>query len=133
MNESKEPSEDESEERTEEDMIKEEERQYIEHVKANAYPSYKAMAKAIVPHLELYADYGEINHELCKLIYENMLDMHIVHKAAKKIYGRGGLQALQANYTVLKYFSPIKGHMPSMGILRCLEFHFDKWFEDWHA
>lgn len=86
--------------------IKEEEKLIDEYVNAQPYPEYGDMLRTIEKHIELYAEYGEINHTWCKIIYENPNNKELIIETGKKIYNRGGLQALVMNYNVIKYFSP---------------------------
>jgi len=84
---------------TENDIIK-------SFVTSTPYPSYQEMMDYLKNNIELECEYGEINHNLCKTIYENPTNEELIIEVGKKIYKRGGIQALYANYTILKYFSP---------------------------
>jgi hypothetical protein len=74
-----------------------------EMVKANPYPTFEAITALLEKqrHLALIAEYGRINHDLCKTIYENCTDKEKVIEAGKAIHARGGIQALQCNFYVL--------------------------------
>jgi|SRR6185437_1555034 len=65
-------------------------------------PNYKEIM------IDLYSEYGEFNHECCKVIFQNLRnsDRSIVKEQGAKIGKRGGLTAMQNNYYVLfKYWS----------------------------
>lgn len=59
------------------------------------------MQKKLEKQLQLWAEYGEVNHTCCKTIYENPFDEDLVVKMGKIIHARGGFTALQANFTVI--------------------------------
>jgi len=82
-----------------EDLIK-------EYVKVNPYPEYETMLEKIKHNIDLEMEYGELNHEFCKVIYENPNDENLIIEMGKKIYKRGGIQALLMNFNVIKYYSP---------------------------
>ena len=115
--------------------IKEYNEMIEEYVKLNPYPSYDKMIKKIGNELDLYAEYGDVNHFCCKIIYENPTNKDLIVKMGKKIYSRGGMQSLQANCTIIKYLSPyyessniqIKSHG------RVLEFYFEEVTDEWRA
>ena len=77
------------------------------------YPTYDQMIKKIqeVPNvltaLDMFAEYGEPNHEWCKTIYENPSDESKIIEMGKKIYTRGGEQAMLWNHKVLSCMSPL--------------------------
>jgi hypothetical protein len=62
------------------------------------------MSKRLKKHIELYAEYGEFNHEMLALCYENILNKDACHRFGMMIAKRGGLQALQANFYAFKCF-----------------------------
>lgn len=73
-------------------------------VKNNKYPSYSDIEKKLP--INLKCEYGEPNHYYCKTIFENPTNLKIIRKMGRKIYERGGFQALQANYYTLMCYSP---------------------------
>jgi hypothetical protein len=77
-----------------------------DYIKAHPWPSYKAMAKRLEKHVELWAEYGEANHMALKLCYENIFDKDICKSAGVSIAMRGGFQAMRANYYAFSCFGP---------------------------
>jgi hypothetical protein len=75
-------------------------------VKENPYPTYKEMMNKLDNHMDLFSEYGKMQHNWCKTIYENPTNKDIIIETGKKIYRLGGMQALVSNNTILKYFSP---------------------------
>jgi hypothetical protein len=75
----------------------------------NPYPDYQSMWSSLPLHLA--AEYGEYNHELIKQVYENIHCQQVMKKVGDQIHARGGIQAMQANLTVLKWYSPMAKHM----------------------
>ena len=63
--------------------------------------------------LEQCAEYGEINHDLMKEIYENIFDKDLIKKHGERIHHRGGMTALQQDYytplSVLGYLIDQRG------------------------
>jgi len=88
------------------DLIQEENEVIEEFVKVTPYPSYEEMLETLENHIELWAEYGNFNHVCCKTIYENPLNKNLIVEMGKNIYAMGGLQALSANHSIIKYFSP---------------------------
>ena len=74
-------------------------------IKENPYPDYNFIESDLLlkqkQSLEQYAEYGEINHDLMKEIYENILDKDLIKKHGERIHHRGGMTALQQNYYTL--------------------------------
>lgn len=73
-------------------------------VKARPYPAFNTISDGlrVRERLDLMAEYGEVNHGLCKTIYENTPHgVEAIVEAGKAIYARGGMQALQRNYYVI--------------------------------
>ena len=75
------------------------------------YPSWEEMQEALSWNFILDAEYGQINHELCKEIYEHLEDPDVIDAAVNKIIRRGGLQALKANLATLKKYTEIKNNV----------------------
>ena len=50
------------------------------------------------------AEFGEWNYEHCKTMREHILDYNVSKEIGQKIYDRGGFNALQANFYVMKNF-----------------------------
>jgi hypothetical protein len=118
-----------------EDHIKAEEKIIDEYVNTHPYPEYGDMLQKIEKHIELYAEYGELNHNWCKIIYENPNNTDLIIESGKKIYNRGGLQALVMNHAIIKYFSPYwQSNNPaiqSQGAM--VEIYFQKVCHEWKA
>ncbi len=76
-------------------------------VKENPYPDYDWWEKFLESQMpmtfNIIAEYGEYNHTLCKIMYDNITDEKIVKNCAKKIVARGGLQALSMNWYPIYY------------------------------
>tara|TARA_B110000914_G_C15499600_1_gene465092 strand:- start:1313 stop:1717 length:405 start_codon:yes stop_codon:yes gene_type:complete len=77
-----------------------------EFVKQNPYPSFEKISE-ILP-LREYAEYGNINHLLCKKIYENIFDNKVITRSLHDIYNRGGCQAVLENYYTICNHSPLR-------------------------
>jgi len=95
----------------------EEEDEFIKKfVKAHPYPSYKEIetlreevAKekgSEFPYLDWWVEYGEVNHEWCKKMYDSCFDVAVCKEMGEKINERGGRQAMYGNYNMLRWFSP---------------------------
>ncbi len=82
-----------------------------------SYPTWEEMQEKLSWDFVLDAEYGEMNHVLCKQIYENLDNVHLVNEAVKKITNVGGLQALKANLQILKKYTEIKNNPKSQELL----------------
>ena len=89
-----------------EDFIQVEDEMIIEFVKVTPYPNYEEMLEKIDNKIELWSEYGKEHHICCKIIYENPTNKNLIVEMGEKIYKMGGLQALSANHTIIKNFSP---------------------------
>ena len=70
-------------------------------------PSYAAMCRRLRGHPELWAEYGEHNHEQCKRAVENLHRSAIVRRAGEAVGTRGGIVAMQANfYAIVNHIVP---------------------------
>jgi hypothetical protein len=78
----------------------------LEFITANPYPNYNKMLQKLKNHIELWIDYGQQQHICCKTIYENPINTKIIIEMGEKIHELGGLPALSASHSILKYFSP---------------------------
>lgn len=76
------------------------------YIRSNPFPSYDEMIKRIGNNMEVYAEYGMVNHNSLKKIYESFMDEKIAKQEGMKLYNRGGTQALQMNCTAFMYFGP---------------------------
>ena len=67
------------------------------------YPSFgEAQTILMRADVELYVEYGEMNHELLKDIYETgFTDEALICSTRNAILSRGGMQALHLNYYAL--------------------------------
>jgi Tol biopolymer transport system component len=106
-----------------------------EYVLNNKYPSYDEITKLLLENkrLDLFSEYGEYNHELCKEIYENINDEKIVVKNGKLIYKRGGFTALQANFYIISSIFLKSDNIIINSQPRCLEYTFQKVTPQWQA
>ena len=117
------------------DLIKEEDDVIEKFVKETPYPNYEEMVEKLDDHIDLWSEYSEQNHICCKMIYENPRNKKLIIEMGKKIYVMGGMQALTANHTVIKYFSP---YWKSSNIIiksqgRLLEDYFQEVCDEWIA
>lgn len=79
------------------------------HIKTFPYPSYQQMIRQMKNHplyYDLYAEYGQMNHNALKKIYESEMDPEVAKKLGNLIYARGGTHALQMNCTVFMSVGP---------------------------
>ena len=77
-----------------------------EFVNGTPYPNYEEMLEKLDNHIDLWSEYGEQQHAYCKIIYENPTNKNLIVEMGKNIYNMGGIQALSANHTIIKHFSP---------------------------
>jgi hypothetical protein len=83
---------------------------FEEFIKLNPYPTFEEMEQLQTRRFDLDAEYGLINHDLCKTVYESL---HLpnknvyVDKWIEKVTERGGYHALYCNLETLRLFSPI--------------------------
>lgn len=115
--------------------IQKENKMIEEYVKLNPYPSYDEIEKKLEKHLDLYAEYGDLNHFCCKIIYENPTNKDLIVKMGKKIYERGGMTALQSNYHVIRYFTPFweSSNLVIKSYARMFDFYFTEVTDEWRA
>jgi len=59
--------------------------------------------------MEMYAEYGELNHEYLKQIYESNFNEELTKDRGRKIHARGGLRAMQMNCSTFQYLGPFVG------------------------
>ena len=78
----------------------------LEFIKVNPYPNFEEMLEKLKNNIELISEYGLQQHICCKIIYENPRNKKLIVDMGKKIYELGGFEALQANHSIIKYFSP---------------------------
>jgi hypothetical protein len=107
----------------------------IEFVKVTPYPSYEEMLEKLDKHIGLWCEYGKQHHICCKTIYENPTNKNLIIEMGKKIYKMGGMQALSANHTIIKCFSP---YWDSTNIIiktqgRIIEEYFQDVSSEWKA
>ena len=77
---------------------------FMNFVIKNSYPKYKDVLQIIrkqEDRFDMFAEYGELNHEWMKEIYENALDKDIVKANGEKINERGDKEAMVWNYYTL--------------------------------
>ena len=86
----------------------------LSFIKDNPYPSYKQVIEIIKNdraiegiYPDVFAEYGEQNHQWIKEIYENIMKEELVKHNGNSINERGGMTAMQFNYytliSVLRY------------------------------
>ena len=107
----------------------------VEFVKVTPYPNYEEMLEKLDNYIELWAEYGMQNHICCKTIYENPTNKNLIVEMGKRIYDMGGMQALSANHTIIKYLSP---YWNSSNIIikmqgRIIEDYFQDVSSEWKA
>jgi len=110
--------------------VRQEEEDTRRAVAGHPYPAFKTMQERLKPHLELWAEYGEANHVLCKIIYDNCTDEDRVVDSGKRIFHRGGFKALQANYYVI---SAVLRDAGASGQTHAIEIMFEKVTPEWRA
>tara|TARA_B100001094_G_C18127971_1_gene770559 strand:- start:551 stop:922 length:372 start_codon:yes stop_codon:yes gene_type:complete len=86
----------------EDNELRLEQEQLMTFVKKHPYPSFEDVCGEL--DYQSFAEYGTVNHELCKRIYENSTNDKIILEAGKQIYARGGITALRENHYVLQRF-----------------------------
>ena len=69
-------------------------------------PAYDIVIRRIerlrIPETTIWlAEYGDTNHTWCATIFANASDRTIVRSIGERIYNRGGMDALQANFYIL--------------------------------
>ena len=86
----------------------------LRFMKDNPYPSYKQVIDIIKNdraiegiYLDVFAEYGQQNHQWVKEIYENIMEEELVKQNGNCINERGGMTAMQFNHytlvSVLRY------------------------------
>ena len=79
-----------------------------EYLKENPYKSYKDMIIHIQNKREdLLFNYDEKTHELCKEIYENIIDKDVTRKCGIKLNVHGGFNTMADAYEILSWCSPL--------------------------
>jgi len=106
-----------------------------EYIKDNPYPDYEEMEEILSNNPVLYSEYGKMHHECCKIIYENATNKDLIVEMAKRIFNVGGMQALRANYQILRNCTPFSEsdnpEIRSWG--KILEFYFMDVTPKWMA
>jgi len=122
------------------DYIKIEKEIIKEFAKSNPYPEYKEIYNFLkinsennLTCLDMLCEYHEINHNYCKIIYDNPNNEELIIDIGKKIYDRGGMQALQQNYYVLKLIYSNSTNNIIKGYSRIIENYFQKVTYEWLA
>ena len=91
-----------------EEELKRDRERLMNFIKENPYPDYNFIEYDLLlkqkQSLEQYAEYGEINHDLMKEIYENIFDKDLIKKHGERIHHRGGMTALQQNYYIYIHY-----------------------------
>ena len=82
-----------------------------QYIDAHPFPSYEEMIVRIKQRLSspfLYlAEYGEYNHNALKIIYTSYIEKETTKRIGELIGARGGFDAMESNYTVFRYCSPL--------------------------
>ena len=81
-------------------------------VKDNVYPDYDTCVKIITEKenmgrdniiMDMFAEYGEFNHNMLKKIYEDCDNESLIKECGRRIHQRGGTTAMTYNlYALLK-------------------------------
>jgi hypothetical protein len=114
--------EERDEREADERMMQQENARVDAFVAAHPWPSYADMCSKMSGYMadgthppelrravfEWSAEYGEINHALCKEIYENIHDAARCKRVGQRIFDRGGFTALQANFYIVRNFAPTR-------------------------
>lgn len=101
-----------------------------EYVNKTPWPSYDDMLSKFGNDgkgMQMYAEYGELNHKALKEIYESGIDTEVALKWGQIIADRGGITALQQNCIVFMRFGPL-AYAPNQILranARLLEFAWD--------
>ena len=69
--------------------------------KRNKYPSYKEVLKILSDNIGAHAEYGELNHEWIKKIWDNIHDDKKINIVGNLINTRGGFVSMRMNHTAL--------------------------------
>ena len=81
-----------------------------EYVAKNPWPTKDEMEerfKASPQAMQLWAEYGETNHEALKEIYESAIDKDVARKWGEILAERGGVRALQYNCMAFIYYGQL--------------------------
>ena len=70
-----------------------------EFVSTYPYPSYDEVIDLIKGNVAMYAEYGVFNHSMMEKMYCNILDKERVKVIGKLIYNRGGMTAMNENFS----------------------------------
>ena len=89
-----------------EQKITEEDKMILQFVQKYPYPDHEDMLAKLNYYVDLYTEYSKLNHDCCKIIYENPNNEEIILNMGKQIYKNGGIKSLKATHRILKYFSP---------------------------
>jgi hypothetical protein len=89
-----------------ETSYKQEDKILTEFVNKMPYPEYKKLLDTLNHNVILSCPYSYDFHTWCQTIYENPTDEKLIVEMGKKIYKKGGLQALKQSHSILSYFSP---------------------------
>lgn len=71
------------------------------------YPTFEEMEIILMWNFRLDAEYGKMNHEICKRIFENSTNEDIIKECMKQIEQVGGRQALVVNLEILLTKTPL--------------------------
>lgn len=107
--------------------LEEEEKAVEKFIREHPYPGYDEIRNKLP--IELWAEYGTLNHEWCKMIYENLTNDNIMEEYMGKIMRRGGLTAGQANHRTMTGYTPMKNQCYPISYLNSLDtfmYLFDK-------
>tara|TARA_Y100000741_G_scaffold364794_1_gene357042 strand:+ start:161 stop:568 length:408 start_codon:yes stop_codon:yes gene_type:complete len=122
------------------DYIRIEEELIEEFVRANPYPEYTDIRNDLLDksekinnldYLDMFAEYGEPNHNYCKEIYDNPNNQSLIINMGKNIYNRGGIPALTWNLRVLKLIYSRSTNNIIRGHSRIIESYFSEVCDEW--
>ena len=73
----------------------------VEVIERNAYPDYEDVEDMIENMIELWAEYGNENHECMERIWNNIVDRDLIQTMGEQINERGGFVSMQGCYYIL--------------------------------
>ena len=80
----------------------------MENCREGKYPSYDEVCKLIEKDIDLWAEYGEYNHECMETIWNNYQNKSVVKEMGEVINKNGGFQTMESNfYTLCKVLREI--------------------------
>jgi hypothetical protein len=78
-----------------------EDKMILKFVQKYPYPDHEDMLTKLISYVDLYTEYSKLNHDCCKIIYENPTNAEIILNMGKQIYKNGGIKSLKAIHRIL--------------------------------